>query len=66
MTDYIGYTIQGLFTGIGVCVGSFVYDKYVKSHLEKADRVVTKIKTFEVLNGRREEESETDGKVRQL
>jgi len=66
MTDFVGSIVAGIATGIGVAAGNFIYDRYVKGHLEKADSVVTKIKTFEVRNGRREEEFEVDGKVREL
>ena len=67
MSDFLGYVVQGLATGIGVAVGNFTYDKYIKHHLEKADNVVTKIKNVgEGVYGRREEELADDGKVRQL
>lgn len=59
--------MQGLATGIGVAAGNFIYDKYVKHHLEKADSVVNKIKNVgEGVYGSRKEELENDGKVRQL
>ena len=63
-TDVVGMIISGACTGIGVATGNFVYDKYVKHHLEKADKVVTKIKNVgEDVYGRREEEPANDGKL---
>jgi len=34
MTDYLGYVLQGLFTGVGVSVANYFSDRHIKTRLE--------------------------------
>ena len=37
MTDYIGYILQGLFTGLGVGVAGYITEKHIRTKLEKIE-----------------------------
>jgi hypothetical protein len=37
MTDYVGYILQGLFTGIGVGVAGYITEKHIRTKLEKIE-----------------------------
>jgi len=41
--DFLGYVLQGLFTGFGVVTGTHIYDMYVRKHMEKSKEVIGKI-----------------------
>ena len=55
MVDYIGYILQGLFTGIGAAIGLYIHERYLKPRLEKAHEnissvITTKTNTEDILN----------------
>jgi hypothetical protein len=43
VTDYIGFIVQGLFTGIGTATGLWTYEKYIKPKLDKGHEQIEKI-----------------------
>jgi len=43
MTDFIGFVVQGFFTGIGTTSGLWFYEKYVRPKLDKGHEQVQKV-----------------------
>ena len=38
MPDYVGYILQGLFTGVGTAMGLWMHNKYSKPILDKSHK----------------------------
>jgi hypothetical protein len=44
INPYIGLAVNGFFTGIGVVGGQWFFEKYIKKHMDKPEKVVKKIR----------------------
>jgi hypothetical protein len=43
MADYIGYILQGLFTGMGVYIGNYFGDRHIKRKLESIEARIKRV-----------------------
>ena len=39
---YVGVAITGIFTGMGVCLGTFLSNRWLIRHIEKLERRILK------------------------
>lgn len=50
--DWLGFVLQGVFTGIGTAVGMRIYDKHLNDRLDEIERKIG------VANGRKDGKTE--------
>jgi len=43
MTDYIGYILQGLFTGVGVWSANYLSENHIRKKLKSIENRIKKI-----------------------
>lgn len=43
MTDYIGYILQGLFTGVGVWSANYLSENHIRKKLKSIERKIKRI-----------------------
>lgn len=46
MTDYVGFIIQGFFTGLGVASANWFHERHLLKKLEVVEKEIVKVKNL--------------------